>query len=114
MLATPTPAPEPPKATPAPAPQPVVSAPAPAATPYPFQSAAPMAPSPAFNQVLPRAPQRKDVLTVIKPLDVTLKFGRVRIPAGTTVKVVRQDGPIVNVVYMNATVAIPVSATDWQ
>jgi hypothetical protein len=109
VLATPRPA----LPKPAPAPEPIATAPAPAATPYPFQGTSPPS-GIAFNPAFPRAVVRKDVVTVLKPLDVTLKFGRIRIPPGTTLKVVRQDGPIVNVVYMNSTVAIPVSATDWQ
>lgn len=105
--------PEPAPLKPAPPSAPTAVNAAPTATPYPFQGASPpggMPSNPAFLHLLPR----KDVITVLKPLDVTLKFGRVRIPPGTTLKVVRQDGAVVSVVYMNATVAIPVSATDWQ
>jgi hypothetical protein len=53
-------------------------------------------------------------VTVKKPLDVQLSYGRVRINAGAKLKVVSRDGVLVNVTYMNATVAIPVSATDLQ
>jgi hypothetical protein len=121
---TPTPAPSQRVAAAAPTPEPT---PAPAAAPpaasrpaqpnpfptagYQFQSGAAQ-PSPA---VAVRAPAHGgDVITVLKPLDVPLKFGRVRINPGTTLKVVGREGSMVTVVYMNSNVAIPLSATDWR
>lgn len=110
-LATPVPTPPPPIATPAPTPAPIAAKATPAPTPYPFQSP-PQAPALPMTATVPPVMKRKDILTVTRPVDVTLKFGRLQIPRGAAVKVVSHDGPIVNVIYMNNTVAIPLSATD--
>jgi hypothetical protein len=84
---------------------------------YPFQSGAAM-PSPTAGGGLPTGvapmPHSADTIVVMKPLDVPLKFGRVRINPGTTLKVISRDGNVVTVNYMNSNVAIPLSATDWR
>jgi hypothetical protein len=120
---TPTPAPivrATPPPTPEPTPAPVAATPVPNRVAevrpfptggYPFQSGG-VQPSPAVAVRL--SGQAGDTITVLKPLDVPLKFGRVRINPGTTLKVVGREGNIVTVIYMNSNVAIPVSATDWK
>jgi len=54
------------------------------------------------------------MVTVTQPLEVQLSYGRVRINPGTTLRVVSQEGNMVKVIYMNTTVPIPLSYTDWR
>jgi hypothetical protein len=88
-------------------------------------AAAPATPSSLFTppkagapktQIAPSkmVPRRRDVVIVTRPLEFQLPYGRIRINPGTPLKVLRQAGTTLTVSYMNNTVTVPASSTDWQ
>lgn len=122
--APPAPPPEPSKtadtkpAEPPPSPMnsaPMSSDPPPASPPAPSNTALFAPPAPAAPAPPPPAPVRsKNTLTVTQPVEVQLAYGKVRINPGTLLPVLSQEGALVMVKYMNTTVAIPLSYTDWR
>ena len=65
---------------------------------------------PAPEPVPPTAARTTVVLT--KPIQITLPFGKISVPAGTTVKIVSQNGAALTVQYLEHVVTIPASSTD--
>jgi hypothetical protein len=91
-------------ATPAPAPNVASSAtPAPAATPAIGATAAPVAEA----STTPRAS-----VTLTKPIQVQLAYGRITLAPGTALKFMGQEGQLVKVSYMNSVLSVPVTSTD--
>lgn len=104
--AAPAPAtPEPAMATSTPA-EPATTALSPA-LPLLGEAAAP-AGAPAL---IPPSPARASVF-LTKPIDITLPFGKISVPAGTSVKIVAQNGAALTVRYLDHEVTIPASSTD--
>lgn len=99
----PTPAPT----TPEPA---MAEAKAPPAAPEP-----PAKPEMAGLFTPPDAPPSAAARTTVvltKPIPITLPFGKVTVPAGTTVKIVSQNGATLTVQYLEHVVTIPASSTN--
>jgi hypothetical protein len=125
-LAAPASAPSAPVAPVAPAGEAPVSEPAPAVAdvPAPQKSEetpattepaaeAPVAaipPAPAPAALAPPAPRTTVVLT--KPMEVKLAYGKIVVPAGTSVQIVERNGVILTVRYLDKLVVIPASQTD--
>jgi hypothetical protein len=51
-------------------------------------------------------------LTLTKAIEAQARYGKVKLPAGTTVKLVQRTGQTVKVLYLNDTFLIPASSTD--
>ncbi len=60
----------------------------------------------------PAAAARKTTVLLTKPVEVPVRFGTTKLPAGTQLKIVSQEGSILKVNYLGAVVAIPASSTD--
>ncbi len=77
----------------------------------------PPAPSSLFapgapGMAAPVAPAPKTSVVLTKPVDVKLAFGSIKIPVGTALKLVAQDGAMVRVNFQNSVISIPASSTD--
>lgn len=93
-------------------------------TPEPAMAEAKDAPAPAEPPAKPEMPAlftppepapaaaARTTVVLTKPIPVTLPFGKVTVPAGTTVKIVSQNGATLTVQYLEHVVTIPVSSTD--
>lgn len=105
-------------------PDPLAPAPAPT-TPPPTDPLAPAPPptpptdplAPAPPVVPPATPANpganpKSVLKLTKPVEVQLAYGKMKLPAGTNVKFVSQEGNLVRVAYLGTMLTIPASSTD--
>lgn len=111
--ATPPPVVTPPPAAP-------VEAPAPAMT-VAAASPAPTTPEPPPKMDAPAAAPAGDLLaappirataTLTKPIEVALTYGKVIVPAGKPVDIVRRNGPLLSVRYLDKVIDIPASSTD--
>jgi hypothetical protein len=117
MAAAPAPAPESAASTPpAPAPAPAAGvslfdpnpgAPSPAATPPVPSTPA----TPATPETSP-VPAHKTTATLTQTIEVQLRFGKAKVPAGTHLKIVEQDGTHLKVQFQNQVISIPVNVTD--
>ncbi len=121
------------EAPPAEAPKPIAAAPAAEAAPAPTPASA----EPAMAATEPKAapasaePPAKTEMTgflstpepapataartsvvLTKPIPITLPFGKINVPAGTSVKLVSQNGASLTVQYLEHVVTIPASSTD--
>lgn len=118
------------ESTPEPVKAPVAEVPAPSPTPVEtVVVAAPIPPGPApeavatsdlpaaapgtsvANDLIPPSPVRT-TLTLTKPVEFSLAYGRITVPAGTAVKLLQQSGNLVRVGYLDQTALIPASSTD--
>jgi hypothetical protein len=52
------------------------------------------------------------VLRLTKPFEIPSAYGKVKLPPGTTVKLLQQTGTMLKVAYLNNTFTIPVTSTD--
>jgi hypothetical protein len=52
------------------------------------------------------------VLKLTKPVEVQLAYGKMKLPVGTNVKFVSQDGNLVRVAYLGTVLTIPAASTD--
>lgn len=66
---------------------------------------------PNANAAATPAPRRTSV-TLTRPVDVTLQFGKARIPQGTQLRLVSKEGASVKVSYLNTVVQVPLGSTD--
>jgi GYF domain 2 len=85
-------------------------------TPDPLAPANPaVAPIPAVPAAAPADPGAavKTNLKLTKPVEVQLAYGKMKLPAGTPVKLVSRDGNIVKVNYLNTVIVVPVTSTDF-
>jgi hypothetical protein len=69
------------------------------------------APPNAAPELIPATPPRNSVV-LTKPFTVTLPYGRVVIPAGTSLRIVQRNGASVSVLYLDKAVTIPATSTD--
>jgi hypothetical protein len=81
---------------------------APAGTDLPLFGAPPAAAAPSL---IPASPTRTSVI-LTKAIQITLPFGKISVPPGTTVKIVAQNGAALTVRYLDHEVTIPASSTD--
>jgi cytoskeletal protein RodZ len=118
--------------TPAPAPSPQASSPAeatppaagsmaaapPASDPAPTveNSPAPPAPTPPIPTPAPGLsagpPTPMTDLQLTKPFDVKLAYGLMKLPTGTVVKFLSQEGETLRVQYLNNTILVPAASTN--
>ncbi|MCE9609957.1 MAG: DUF4339 domain-containing protein [Chthoniobacter sp.] len=100
----------------APAPTPAAGDP-PAPTPAPPPTADPFAPTPSPTPAPPATPAEpvapKSVLKLTKAVEVQLAYGKMKLPVGTSVKFISQEGAAVKVSYLNTVLTIPSSSTDF-
>jgi hypothetical protein len=75
-----------------------LSAPTPAPTPKPSEA----------------TPPPRNTLTLTRATEVTLPFGRVKLPAGTPLKLVAREGTMLRVRYGNDVFVIPATSTDLE
>ena len=95
---------------PAPVPPPPTDPLAPA--PPPTDPVAPVPPAvPPATPANPGATP-KSVLKLTKPVEVQLAYGKMKLPVGTNVKFVSQDGNLVRVAYLGTVLTIPAASTD--
>ena len=52
-------------------------------------------------------------VTVTAPTEVVIQYGKTVLPIGTRLQLISHDGAKLSVIYMNETVVIPISATDF-
>ncbi|HEX8297454.1 MAG TPA: DUF4339 domain-containing protein [Chthoniobacteraceae bacterium] len=57
-------------------------------------------------------PAARTVLRLTKPFEIPSAYGKVKLPPGTTVKLLQQTGTMLKVTYLNNTFTIPVTSTD--
>ena len=96
---------------PAPAP-PAVDPPAPAPAPAAATNPIPGTP-PEATPATPAAPSGvKNLLTITKPVQVQLQFGKVTLNAGTRVRFIALEGGNVRVNFNNNVILVPAPATD--
>ena len=117
MAAAPAPAAETaPSTPPAPAPAPAAGislfdpnpgAPSPPATP-----AVPSTPGTSAPAEPSPVPAHKATATLTQTIEVQLRFGKAKVPAGTHLKIVEQDGTNLKVQFQNQLISIPVTVTD--
>jgi hypothetical protein len=60
----------------------------------------------------PTAPRTSLLLT--KPLEIQLAYGKMKLPAGTPVKLVARQGNQLKVNYQNSVITIPATSTDLE
>ncbi|HEX5177685.1 MAG TPA: GYF domain-containing protein [Chthoniobacteraceae bacterium] len=60
------------------------------------------------------ASQPRTTLVITKPTEVGLKFGLVKLPAGTVVRFVAQEGNLLRIRYGTETVTVPIASTDFN
>ena len=78
-------------------------------TPDPLAPANPaVAPPPADPGVA-----AKVNLKLTKPIDVQFTYGKVKLPVGTSVKLVAREGNVVRVNYLNTILVVPITSTDF-
>ena len=83
------------------------------AAPAPPTPAAPAADSAPVARTVPSAlPAPLTPIRLTKPAEVKLAFGKVVLPAGTTVKFLAQEGPWLRVQYINDAIYIPATSTN--
>jgi hypothetical protein len=58
-------------------------------------------------------PPRTSVI-ITKPTEVALRFGRVKLPPGTVVRFVGQEGTLLKIRYGNEVVTVPAMSTDFN
>jgi hypothetical protein len=51
---------------------------------------------------------------ITKPTEVALRFGRVKLPPGTVVRFVGQEGTLLKIRYGNEVVTVPAMSTDFN
>jgi hypothetical protein len=68
------------------------------------------APAAAPGLIPPSTARTSVILT--KPIEITLPFGKISVPAGTPVKIVSKSGSTLTVRYLTHEVSIPASSTD--
>ncbi len=68
--------------------------------------------STAPTAVQPAANQRKVSITLTKPVEVPVPFGKALLPPGTQLKLVSQEGAMVKVNYLDRVVQVPLASTD--
>ena len=85
--------------------------PAPAAPGTPADPFAAVPTAPAVTAA-PTAPMQRSSVLLTKPIDVQLAYGRIKLPVGTSLKVISQEGNNLKVNYLNTIVLVPVSSTD--
>lgn len=66
----------------------------------------------AADPAPPASAVAKTSVIIVKPVDVKLRFGSAKLPVGTQLKIVSQDGAHVTVTYGAETVTIPIEDTD--
>jgi hypothetical protein len=59
-------------------------------------------------------PPPRTTVVITKPTEVALKFGLVKLPAGTVVRFVAQEGNLLRIRYGTETVTIPTTSTDFN
>ena len=74
-----------------------------------------VAPAPVAPAVVPAEPAvaAKINLKLTKPIDVQLAYGKMKLPAGTPVKLVAREGNSVRVNYLNTVLVVPIASTDF-
>ncbi|HEV7866305.1 MAG TPA: GYF domain-containing protein [Chthoniobacteraceae bacterium] len=78
-------------------------------TPDPVPGSGLAAATAPLSQLIPGGPRN---LTLTKAIEAQARYGKVKLPAGTTVKLVQRTGQTVKVLYLNDTFLIPASSTD--
>ena len=56
----------------------------------------------------------RTTLIITKPTEVALRFGRVKLPPGTVVRFVGQEGTLLRIRYGNDVVTVPATSTDFH
>ena len=83
------------------------------ATPDPLAPANPaVPPAPAAPAADPGAAAKLN-LKLTKPVEVQLAYGKMKLPAGTPVKLVAREGNAVRVNYLNTILVVPITSTDF-
>jgi hypothetical protein len=80
-------------------------------TPDPAPGGAPASATAPLAHLLSSAPAHRN-LVLTKPFETQLTYGKVKLPAGTALKLVQRTGPMVKVSYLNNTFVLPASSTD--
>ena len=78
--------------------------------PSPALPSAPVA-TPAPLLAVPTIKSRASI-TLVRPIEVQLTYGRIVLPTGTSLKFISAEGDWVNVGYMNSVVPVPLRSTD--
>jgi hypothetical protein len=68
----------------------------------------PAVPPVAVNPAIPL----KTNLKLLKPVDMQLAYGKMKLPAGTAVKLVSREGNMVKINYLNTILTVPAASTD--
>lgn len=80
----------------------------------------PSEPIPAPTSMAPTAPVEpaptapRTSLLLTKPLEIQLAYGKMKLPAGTPVKLVARQGNQLKVNYQNSVITIPATSTDLE
>ncbi|MHA3772710.1 GYF domain-containing protein [Verrucomicrobiota bacterium sgz303538] len=68
--------------------------------------------TPENNAAASALPAQKTTVVLIQPYELQLPYGKIKVPAGTPLRIVEQDGVNLKVRFQNQVVSVPVSATD--
>jgi hypothetical protein len=73
----------------------------------------PLSPAEMLADAPPAAAVKTTVL-LTKPVAVELAYGKLTLPAGTSVKLVGRQGAQLRVTYQNSVITIPATSTDLE
>lgn len=78
----------------------------------PFSPDSPSTTAPGSTSLVPEAPPTRTSVLLTKPTDVQMAYGKITLPAGTSLKLVGRDGANLKVIYFNNVVPVRADSTD--